>query len=411
MDKLLERFLNYVQKETRSDSTSSTVPTTHTQTLFLQDLVSELHELGFEDVKLNPKNSFVTATVPATSDEKLPVIGFIAHVDTADFEARNIKPQIHKNYDGEDIVLNEKEGIILSKTEFPNLKNYVGKTLITTDGTTLLGADDKAGVAEIVSAGAYLIANPDIKHGKIRVAFGPDEEIGRGADLFDVEEFACDFAYTMDGGPLGELEYESFNAAQAVISIQGKNVHPGSAKDTMVNSMNIANEIQNSMPAFSVPEHTEGREGFFHLCSIEGNVEFTKLVYIIRDHDKTLFEAKKAYVERLVERLNEKLDKKRITLEIRDEYYNMGEVIEKDLRCVEIAKEAMKNLGITPLIKPIRGGTDGSKISFMGLPTPNIFAGGENFHGRYEFCCVESMEQARNVIIEIAKLAEKYKKD
>ena len=411
MDKLLERFLNYVQKETRSDSTSSTVPTTHTQILFLQDLVSELRELGFEDVKLNPKNSFVTATVPATSDEKLPVIGFIAHVDTADFEARNIKPQIHKNYDGEDIVLNEKEGIILSKTEFPNLKNYVGKTLITTDGTTLLGADDKAGVAEIVSAGAYLIANPDIKHGKIRVAFGPDEEIGRGADLFDVEEFACDFAYTMDGGPLGELEYESFNAAQAVISIQGKNVHPGSAKDTMVNSMNIANEIQNSMPAFSVPEHTEGREGFFHLCSIEGNVEFTKLVYIIRDHDKTLFEAKKAYVERLVERLNEKLDKKRITLEIRDEYYNMGEVIEKDLRCVEIAKEAMKNLGITPLIKPIRGGTDGSKISFMGLPTPNIFAGGENFHGRYEFCCVESMEQARNVIIEIAKLAEKYKKD
>ena len=404
MDKLLERFIGYAKKETRSDAGSNTVPSSPNQTIFLQELAKELEDLGFEEVKLNPKNSFVTATIPATTDKKVPTIGFIAHVDTADFEARGVEPIIHKNYNGEDIILDESEKIILSPKDFPNLKNYIGKTLITTNGKTLLGADDKAGVAEIVSAGAYLLKHKEIEHGKVRVAFGPDEEIGRGADLFDVEDFACDFAYTMDGGPLGELEYESFNAAEAIINIKGKNVHPGSAKDTMINSMTIAHEIQAAIPKYSVPEHTEKREGFFHLCSIEGNVENTKLEYIIRDHDRNLFEEKKEYISRLVDRMNENLDEKRITLELNDEYYNMGEIIAKDFRCVDLAKEAMLNLGIEPKIQPIRGGTDGSKISFMGLPTPNIFAGGENFHGRYEFCCVETMEKARDVIIEIIKI-------
>lgn len=404
MDKLIERFIEYAKKETRSDSSSTTVPSTANQTIFLKDLVVELEELGFEDVKLNPKNSFVTATIPATTNKKVPTIGFIAHIDTADFEAKNICPRIVKNYDGKDIILNEEENIVLSVKDFPNLKNYIGKTLITTNGKTLLGADDKAGVAEIVTAAAYLLNHKEIEHGKIRVGFGPDEEIGRGADLFDVEDFACDFAYTMDGGPLGELEYESFNAAQALISIEGKNVHPGTAKDTMVNSMSIAREIQEAMPRYLVPEHTSNREGFFHLCSIEGTVEYTKLEYIIRDHDRELFEDKKAYIRRLVDRMNEKLDKKRISLDLKDEYYNMGEIIEKDFRCVDLAKEAMLSLGIEPNIKAIRGGTDGSKISFMGLPTPNIFAGGENFHGRYEFVCVETMEKARDLIIEIVKI-------
>lgn len=404
MDKLIERFIEYAKKETRSDSSSTTVPSTANQTIFLKDLVVELEELGFEDVKLNPKNSFVTATIPATTNKKVPTIGFIAHIDTADFEAKNICPRIVKNYDGKDIILNEEEDIVLSVKDFPNLKNYIGKTLITTNGKTLLGADDKAGVAEIVTAAAYLLNHKEIEHGKIRVGFGPDEEIGRGADLFDVDDFACDFAYTMDGGPLGELEYESFNAAQALISIEGKNVHPGTAKDTMVNSMSIAREIQEAMPRYSVPEHTSNREGFFHLCSIEGTVESTKLEYIIRDHDRELFEDKKAYIRRLVDRMNEKLDKKRISLDLKDEYYNMGEIIEKDFRCVDLAKEAMLSLGIEPNIKAIRGGTDGSKISFMGLPTPNIFAGGENFHGRYEFVCVETMEKARDLIIEIVKI-------
>lgn len=404
MDKLIERFIGYAKKETRSDAGSNTVPSSPNQTIFLQELAKELEDLGFKEVKLNPKNSFVTATIPATTDKKVPTIGFIAHVDTADFEARGVEPIIHKNYDGEDIILDGSEKIILSPKDFPNLKNYIGKTLITTNGKTLLGADDKAGVAEIVSAGAYLLKHKEIEHGKVRVAFGPDEEIGRGADLFDVEDFACDFAYTMDGGPLGELEYESFNAAEAIINIKGKNVHPGSAKDTMINSMTIAHEIQAAIPKYSVPEHTEKRAGFFHLCSIEGNVENTKLEYIIRDHDRNLFEEKKEYISRLIDRMNEKLDEKRITLELNDEYYNMGEIIAKDFRCVDLAKEAMLNLGIEPKIQPIRGGTDGSKISFMGLPTPNIFAGGENFHGRYEFCCVETMEKARDVIIEIVKI-------
>ena len=406
-NQLVDRFIRYVKKETRSDEASTTVPSTPSQTEFLKDLVEELVALGYQDVRLNPKNSFVTATIPATTTKEVPVVGFIAHVDTADFEARNVQPQFHENYDGEAIVLDKEGKFVLSPKDFPNLKNYVGKTLITTDGTTLLGADDKAGVSEIVTAGAYLLAHPEIEHGKIRVAFGPDEEIGRGADLFDVEEFGCDFAYTMDGGPVGELEYESFNAAQAEITIQGKNVHPGTAKDTMVNALEIARQFQNALPEFEVPEHTSGREGFYHLMYANGVVEEAKLVYIIRDHDRTLFEAKKAYLQLVADRLNASLDSNRISIEMKDQYYNMAEIIEKDFRAVEVAQKAMENLSITPIIEPIRGGTDGSKISFMGLPTPNIFAGGENFHGRYEFVAVESMEKARDVIIEIAQLLAK----
>ena len=406
-NQLIDRFIRYVKKETRSDEASTTVPSTPSQTEFLKDLVEELVELGYQEVRLNPKNSFVTATIPATTTKEVPVVGFIAHVDTADFEARNVQPQFHENYDGEAIVLDKEGKFVLSPKDFPNLKNYVGKTLITTDGTTLLGADDKAGVSEIVTAGAYLLAHPEIEHGKIRVAFGPDEEIGRGADLFDVEEFGCDFAYTMDGGPVGELEYESFNAAQAEITIQGKNVHPGTAKDIMVNALEIARQFQNALPEFEVPEHTSGREGFYHLMYANGVVEEAKLVYIIRDHDRTLFEAKKAYLQLVADRLNESLDSNRISIDMKDQYYNMAEIIEKDFRAVEVAQKAMENLSITPIIEPIRGGTDGSKISFMGLPTPNIFAGGENFHGRYEFVAVESMEKARDVIIEIAQLLAK----
>lgn len=406
-NQLIDRFIRYVKKETRSDEASTTVPSTPSQTEFLKDLVEELVELGYQDVRLNPKNSFVTATIPATTTKEVPVVGFIAHVDTADFEARNVQPQFHENYDGEAIVLDKEGKFVLSPKDFPNLKNYVGKTLITTDGTTLLGADDKAGVSEIVTAGAYLLAHPEIEHGKIRVAFGPDEEIGRGADLFDVEEFGCDFAYTMDGGPVGELEYESFNAAQAEITIQGKNVHPGTAKDTMVNALEIARQFQNALPEFEVPEHTTGREGFYHLMYANGVVEEAKLVYIIRDHDRKLFEAKKAYLQLVADRLNASLDSNRISIDMKDQYYNMAEIIKKDFRAVEVAQKAMENLSITPIIEPIRGGTDGSKISFMGLPTPNIFAGGENFHGRYEFVAVESMEKARDVIIEIAQLLAK----
>lgn len=406
-NQLVDRFIRYVKKETRSDETSTTVPSTPSQTEFLKDLVEELVALGYQDVRLNPKNSFVTAIIPATTTKEVPVVGFIAHVDTADFEARNVQPQFHENYDGEAIVLDKEGKFVLSPKDFPNLKNYVGKTLITTDGTTLLGADDKAGVSEIVTAGAYLLAHPEIEHGKIRVAFGPDEEIGRGADLFDVEEFGCDFAYTMDGGPVGELEYESFNAAQAEITFQGKNVHPGTAKDTMVNALELARQFQNALPEFEVPEHTSGREGFYHLMYANGVVEEAKLVYIIRDHDRTLFEAKKAYLQLVADRLNASLDSNRISIDMKDQYYNMAEIIEKDFRAVEVAQKAMENLSITPIIEPIRGGTDGSKISFMGLPTPNIFAGGENFHGRYEFVAVESMEKARDVIIEIAQLLAK----
>ena len=405
---LKDRFLRYVKFETRSDEKSETIPSTPTQLEFAKILVKELEEIGMENVYVNDA-CFVNATLPGNVDKDVPVIGFIAHMDTADFNATNVNPKIVENYDGEDIVLNEAKDIVLSVEEFPNLKNYVGKTVITTDGTTLLGADDKAGIVEIVEAMKYLIEHPEIKHGTVKVAFGPDEEIGRGADNFNVEEFGADFAYTMDGGPVGELEYESFNAAGAVFKIKGKSVHPGTAKGKLINASLIAAEIVNSFPADEVPEKTEGYEGFYFLDKINSNCEEAELSYILRDHDREKFEAKKKFAANVAKKINEKYGKELVSVEIKDQYYNMGEIIKDHMNVVEIAKKAMGNLGIKPVIEPIRGGTDGSKISFMGLPTPNIFAGGENFHGKYEFVALESMILATDVIVEIVKLNGKGK--
>ena len=405
---LKDRFLRYVKFETRSDEKSETIPSTPTQLEFAKILVKELEEIGMENVYVNDA-CFVNATLPGNVDKDVPVIGFIAHMDTADFNATNVNPKIVENYDGEDIVLNEAKDIVLSVEEFPNLKNYVGKTVITTDGTTLLGADDKAGIVEIVEAMKYLIEHPEIKHGTVKVAFGPDEEIGRGADNFNVEEFGADFAYTMDGGPVGELEYESFNAAGAVFKIKGKSVHPGTAKGKLINASLIAAEVVNSFPADEVPEKTEGYEGFYFLDKINSNCEEAELSYILRDHDREKFEAKKEFAANVAKKINEKYGKELVSVEIKDQYYNMGEIIKDHMNVVEIAKKAMENLGIKPVIEPIRGGTDGSKISFMGLPTPNIFAGGENFHGKYEFVALESMILATDVIVEIVKLNGKGK--
>ena len=407
-DTLKDRFLRYVKFETRSDEKSETIPSTPTQLEFAKILAKELEEIGMENVYVNDA-CFVNATLPGNVDKDVPVIGFIAHMDTADFNATNVNPKIVENYDGKDIVLNEAKDIVLSVEEFPNLKNYVGKTVITTDGTTLLGADDKAGIVEIVEAMKYLIEHPEIKHGTVKVAFGPDEEIGRGADNFNVEEFGADFAYTMDGGPVGELEYESFNAAGAVFKIKGKSVHPGTAKGKLINASLITAEIVNSFPADEVPEKTEGYEGFYFLDKINSNCEEAELSYILRDHDREKFEAKKKFAANVAKKINEKYGKELVSVEIKDQYYNMGEIIKDHMNVVEIAKKAMENLGIKPVIEPIRGGTDGSKISFMGLPTPNIFAGGENFHGKYEFVALESMILATDVIVEIVKLNGKGK--
>lgn len=401
---LIPRFVRYVKMETRSDETSTSVPTTQSQVEFAKMLMNELTDMGLEEVDYNTSNGYVTATLPANVDKEVPVIGFIAHMDTADFNAENVQPKMVEDYDGSTIVLNEEENIVLSPDEFPNLKNYIGQTLITTDGTTLLGSDDKSGIAEIITALEYLLENPSIPHGKIRVGFGPDEEIGIGADRFNVDHFAADFAYTVDGGPVGELEYESFNAASARVQIQGKNVHPGTAKNKMVNALQLAVDFHNSLPADEVPERTEGREGFYHLLGIKGTVEEAEMNYIIRDHNRELFEKRKQMVEQIAAKMNQQYGQERVHVTLKDQYYNMREVIEKDMRPVEVAQQAMENLSIEPIIKPIRGGTDGSKISFMGLPTPNLFAGGENFHGRYEFVAVESMKKATDVIIEIARL-------
>ena len=399
-----ERLIRYAKINTRSDATSTTVPSTAIQFDLLNLLVAELKEIGLTEVELNPTNAFVTATLPATTDKPCPTIGFIAHVDTADFNSENVQPQVHENYDGQDVVLNAAENIVMTVADFPNLLPYKGQTLITTDGTTLLGGDDKAGIAEIMTAVAYLAAHPEIPHGKVRVAFGPDEEIGRGADLFDVEHFGCDFAYTMDGGPVGELQYESFNAAGAKVTIKGKNIHPGTAKGMMINSIHIMNDFLNALPANERPETTDGREGFIHVSDISATVDQTTLELIIRDHDRALFEAKKAVVEQVVADLNAKYPSQPVTLAMQDQYYNMAEVIEKDMTSVELAQQAMEELNIVPIIEAIRGGTDGSKISFMGLPTPNIFAGGENMHGRFEFVAVESMVKAAEVIVRIIEL-------
>ena len=395
--------MRYVKFETRSDEKSETIPSTPTQLEFAKILARELEEIGMENVYVNDA-CFVNATLPGNIDKDVPVIGFIAHMDTADFNANNVNPQIVENYDGKDIILNEAKDIVLSVEEFPNLKNYMGRTVITTDGTTLLGADDKAGIVEIIEAMKYLIEHPEIKHGTVKVAFGPDEEIGRGADNFNVKEFGADFAYTMDGGPVGELEYESFNAAGAFFKIKGKSVHPGTAKGKLINASLIAAEVVNSFPADEVPEKTEGYEGFYFLDKINSNCEKAELSYILRDHDREKFEAKKKFAANVAKKINEKYGKELVSVEIKDQYYNMGEIIKDHMNVVEIAKKAMENLGIKPVIEPIRGGTDGSKISFMGLPTPNIFAGGENFHGKYEFVALESMILAVDVIVEIVRL-------
>lgn len=402
---LKERFLNYVKFETRSDEKSDTIPSTPSQYEFAKMLKKELEEIGLENVFINSA-CFVNGTLPKNTDKDVKTIGFIAHMDTADFNAIGIKPQIIENYNGNDIILNEKLNVVLSVDEFPNLKNYIGKTLITTDGTTLLGADDKAGIAEIVEAMKYLKNHPEIKHGEIKVAFGPDEEIGRGADNFNVEEFNADFAYTMDGGPVGELEYESFNAAQVVYKVKGKSVHPGTAKGKMLNASLIAVELASLFPEAEVPEKTEGYEGFYFLEKMETCCETAELTYILRDHDKHKFELKKEFVKNVAQKINKKYGENTVEIILKDQYYNMGEVIKNHMYIVDIAKKAMENLGIEPIIKPIRGGTDGSKISFMGLPTPNIFAGGENFHGKYEFVALESMERATDTIIEIVRLNE-----
>ena len=404
-ENLLPRFLKYVKTETRSDATSTTTPSTQTQVAFAKELQKELEELGLSDVHYNESNGFVIATLPSNVEHDVRSIGFIAHMDTADFNAENVDPQIIENYDGESTIKLDKEGkYTLNTKDFPNLKNYAGETLITTDGTTLLGSDDKSGIAEIMTAMEILLKNPTIKHGEIKVAFGPDEEIGVGADKFDVEDFNVDFAYTMDGGPVGELQYETFNAAQAEITIQGKNVHPGTAKDTMINALQLAVDFQNALPADEVPEKTEGTEGFFHLMSLSGSVEEAKMAYIIRDHDRSRFEERKAQLLAVQESLNARFDEPRVHVHLYDQYYNMKEIIEKDMSIIDLAKDAMEAVGITPVTEPVRGGTDGSKISYLGIPTPNIFAGGENMHGRYEFVSLQSMMKATDVIVKIAEL-------
>ncbi|MBS2970999.1 peptidase T [Metabacillus sp. KIGAM252] len=403
---LINRFVSYVKVETQSNEESETCPSTPGQLVLARMLTEELRKIGMKDVTMD-ENGYVMATLPANTDKEVPVIGFLAHVDTAtDFTGTDVKPQIRENYDGEDILLNKELNIILSPSDFPNLKNYIGHTLITTDGTTLLGADNKAGVAEIMTAMDYLINHPEIKHGKIRVAFTPDEEIGRGPHRFDVEAFGASYAYTVDGGPLGELEYESFNAAGAKITIKGKNVHPGTAKNKMIHSAKIAMEFNSLLPAEEAPESTEGYEGFFHLTSMTGDVEETKLSYIIRDHDKNKFSDRKVLMEQTVAELQKKYGEDRIHLEMNDQYYNMREKIEPVKEIVDIAYDAMKSLEIEPLVSPIRGGTDGSQLSYMGLPTPNIFTGGENFHGRYEFASVDNMLKSVQVIAKITELFE-----
>lgn len=401
---LIDRFLSYVTTDTESDPNSDATPSSDKQWVLAKALHQELQDIGMTDVTIDDK-AYVMATLESNVGHEVPTIGFVSHFDTSpDFTGANVKPQIHENYQGGDIVLNAEKEIVLSPSYFEDLLLYKGNTLITTDGTTLLGADDKAGIAEIVSAMEYLIQNPEIPHGRIRVCFTPDEEIGRGAHHFDVEKFGADWAYTMDGSQIGELEYENFNAAGAVVKVKGKIVHPGYAKGKMINSMYIATEFINALPAEETPEHTEGREGFYHLYDLQGGVDETKLQYIIRDHDKEKFEARKATVEQIARLLNDKYGADTVQVELKDQYYNMREKIEPVMHIVDLAEAAMKKAGITPIIKPIRGGTDGSQLSFMGLPCPNIFAGGHNFHGRYEYVPVENMEKAIEVIVNIASI-------
>lgn len=402
---LIKRFISYAEMDTQSNEDSETCPSTPGQMVLAHKLVQELQEIGLTEVTVD-EHGYVMASLRANTDKDVPVIGFLAHLDTAtDFTGTNVKPQIIENYDGNDIVLNEALNVVLTTQSFPELSGYRGHTLITTDGTTLLGADNKAGIAEIVTAMVYLLAHPEIKHGKIRVAFTPDEEIGRGPHKFDVAAFGASYAYTVDGGPLGELEYESFNAA-AKISFHGVNVHPGTAKGKMIHSSKIAMAFHLRLPAGEAPEFTDGYEGFYHLISMQGNAEHSKLHYIIRDFDREHFENRKAHIAAIVDEFKSTYGAENVVLEMNDQYYNMREKIEPVRHIVDIAREAMEGLGITPVIRPIRGGTDGSQLSYMGLPTPNIFTGGENFHGKFEYASVDVMLKAVQVIVEIARLAE-----
>ncbi|WP_313254044.1 peptidase T [Empedobacter sp.] len=401
-EKLVTRFLKYVKTYTESEAFLDKFPSTDRQWDLANYLVEELKQIGLEDVSID-ENGYVFGYVPSTVDHEVPTIGFVSHMDTSpDFSGENVQPQIWENYDGGDIKLNES--MILSPNEFPELSQYKGQTIITTDGITLLGADDKAGVAEIVTAAEYLIAHPEIKHGRIAIGFTPDEEVGRGADFFNVEKFGAEWGYTMDGSEIGELEYENFNAASGIVTIKGKSVHPGYAKDKMINASNIAMEFAAQLPNDEVPELTDGREGFFHLAKITGNVSEAKMVYIIRDHDMEQYEARKALFLQIAADIQERFDHEVITAEVSDQYFNMIEKVKEKFQSVEIAEHALKDCGVTPNIKPIRGGTDGARLSFMGLPCPNIFAGGHNFHGPYEYVPVESMEKATEIIVRIAEL-------
>ena len=401
---VIERFLKYVSFDTQSDENSGVTPSTPKQMVFAQYLKSELEQLGFQEISLD-ENGYLFATWPANTDKPVPAIGFIAHMDTSpDMTGAGVTPRIVYGYDGTDIVLCEEDNVILSPKQFPELLDHKGEDLIVTNGKTLLGADDKAGIAEIISAMVYLKEHPEIKHGKIRIGFNPDEEIGLGAHKFDVEKFGCDWAYTMDGGEVGELEFENFNAASAKITFKGRNVHPGYAKNKMVNSIRVANRFCAMLPAHETPEHTEGYEGFYHLISFNGDVEQTTVAYIIRDHDRARFESRKKKIERFVSEINAEYGEGTATLELRDQYYNMREKIEPVMHIIDTAFAAMEAVGVKPNVKPIRGGTDGAQLSFKGLPCPNIFAGGLNFHGRYEFVPIQNMEKAMKVIVKIAEL-------
>lgn len=406
---VVDRFLEYVKFDTQSDELTNLTPSTPGQMVFAQYLEGKLKELGLKDVSLD-ENGYLMATLPGNMTEEVPTIGFISHLDTSpDMSGRHVKPRIVKDYDGSDIMLNTEKEIVLSPNQFPELLHYLGQDLIVTDGNTLLGADDKAGIAEIVTAMEYLIAHSEIKHGDIRIAFNPDEEIGLGAHKFDVEKFGADWAYTMDGGEIGELEYENFNAAVAKVTFKGRNVHPGYAKHKMINSLRVATQFAIMLPRWETPEHTEGYEGFYHLIGIEGDVEKAVLTYIIRDHDRDRFERRKKEFEHLTRKINKEFPDC-ASLELKDQYYNMREKIEPVMHVIDIAEQAMRNADVTPKVVPIRGGTDGAQLSFKGLPCPNIFAGGLNFHGRYEYIPIPSMEKATQVIVEIAKIVAERKK-
>ncbi len=402
---LIPNFLEFVKVNTRSDENSGTIPSSPREVDFLNSLEQRLKSMGLSNVHTNQQSGYVFATLEANMDNKVPTIGFISHIDTADFNSENINPQIVENYDGESVIkLGQSGEYTLDPKVFPNLKNYKNHTLITTDGTTLLGADDKSGVAEIIAAINYLMQHNEIKHGTIKIGFGPDEEIGTGADHFDVKDFGADVAYTVDGGPEGELSYETFNAAEAKVQITGTNVHPSDAKDIMVNAIQVGIDFHQKLPEHDRPESTEKREGFYHLDKFNGTVDEAQLSYIIRDHDRQKFEDRKKLFRGIADQMNLDFGKDRLKVEIHDQYYNMGEIIEKDPTVVNVAEQAMKNVGVVPNIFPVRGGTDGSKISFMGLPTPNLFAGGENMHGRFEYVSEQAMEKAVDTIIEIVKL-------